>query len=292
VQDFEPLIVAAQQASAAGHPDQARDLYAKAAEKAREVAAAVPLAHALQHLSDLDREAGRAEPALAAADEAIALYRASAEATDLDLANALRLSALAREALGQAATDLWREAGALYMDADVEAGVEEAQRRLNLATRAAEPEELEPLAKLWRQGWLDAHEAIVPDALIALRTPQSFAERMAAALPRVRALGPVGAPLGFHLIKDDELNQFYLASAARGTGAAGVLMADAEIRLAEAGVTTAWLACAIGNARAARFYEKSGWALAGETVVPTETPAGPFPLKVWRYEKRVARDRA
>ncbi|WP_299003927.1 hypothetical protein [uncultured Caulobacter sp.] len=132
MQDFEPLFVAAQQARTAGHPDQARDLYAKAAGKAREVGAAVPLAHALRHVSDLDREAGEAEAARTAADEAVALYRASSEATDLDLANALRLSALAREALGQAATDLWREAGALYLDADVEAGVEEAERRLGV----------------------------------------------------------------------------------------------------------------------------------------------------------------
>ena len=134
---------------------------------------------------------------------------------------------------------------------------------------------------------MDAHHGVVPDDLVALRTPQSFAERMAAALPRARVLGPVGAPLGFHLIKDDELNQFYLAAEARGTGAAGVLMADAEMRLTEAGATTAWLACAIGNARAARFYEKSGWTLASEAIVPTETSAGPFPLKVWRYEKRL-----
>ena len=132
MQDFEPLFVAALQAANAGHPDQARDLYAKAADKAREVGAVVPLAHALRHVSDLDREAGKAEAALTAADEAIALYRASSEATDLDLANALRLSALAREALDQTATDLWREAGALYMDADVEAGVEEAERRLGV----------------------------------------------------------------------------------------------------------------------------------------------------------------
>lgn len=289
MQDFEPLFVAARQAANAGHPDQARDLYAKAAQTAREVGACVPLAHALRHVSDLDREAGRAEAALTAADEATALYRAAPEATHLDLANALRLSALAREALGQVATDLWREAGALYQDADVEAGVEEAERRLNLATRAAEPQDLAPLARLWRQGWLDAHLTIVPDALVALRTPESFADRMAAAQPQVRVLGPAGAPLGFHLIKGDELNQFYLANAARGSGAASVLMADAEMRLAEAGVETAWLACAIGNTRAARFYEKSGWTLAREAVVPTETPAGPFPLKVWRYEKRLVR---
>lgn len=287
MQDFEPLFVAARQAGAAGHPDQARELYAKAAERARAVSATYPLAHALRHVSDLDRAAGRARPALDAAEEAVCLYRADSSATPLDLANAIRLAALAREALGQSATDLWREAGELYQDANVEAGVEEVARRLGLATRIAEPGEIPLLAALWRQGWLDAHSAIVPDTLVTLRTPESFAERMATALPRVRALGPVGAPLGFYLLKDDELNQFYLAQAAWGSGAAGVLMADAEIRLAEAGVEIAWLACAIGNTRAARFYEKSGWTRVRDEIVPTETSAGPFPLKVWRYEKRL-----
>ena len=154
--------------------------------------------------------------------------------------------------------------------------------------RDAELADLEPLAHLWWSGWRDGHEGLLPDALTRLRTLESFEQRMAAALPKVRTLGPVGAPLGFHLVKDDELYQFYLAAEARGTGAAGVLMADAEARLAEAGVEVAWLACAIGNARAARFYEKSGWTMARIENVPTETSEGLFPLEVWRYEKRLA----
>lgn len=151
--------------------------------------------------------------------------------------------------------------------------------------RAAEASEVDVLARLWRQGWLDAHLAIVPETLVALRTLESFTDRMAVALPRVRALGPVGAPLGFHLIKADELNQFYLAGEARGTGAAQALMADAETRLREAGIATPWLTCAIGNARAARFYQKAGWTMARTETVPTEIPDGTYPLEIWRYEK-------
>ena len=62
-------------------------------------------------------------------------------------------------------------------------------------------------------------------------------------------------------------------------------MADAETRLRESGVEIAWLACAIGNERAARFYEKSGWRRAGVVVSEVETSDGLFPLEVWRYEK-------
>ena len=153
--------------------------------------------------------------------------------------------------------------------------------------RDAAPEEFDVLAALWHQGWRDAHLAIVPPALAALRTLDSFTTRLAAALAEVRVAGPGGAPLGFHLLKDDELYQFYVAAPARGTGVAAALMHDAEQRLVERGVGTAWLACAIGNARAARFYEKCGWRLAATVTSPLDTPAGIFPLDVWRYEKRL-----
>ena len=58
-----------------------------------------------------------------------------------------------------------------------------------------------------------------------------------------------------------------------------------EARLADRGVEIAWLACAIGNERAARFYEKGGWRRVGTMVIHLPTPEGEFPLEVWRYEK-------
>jgi ribosomal protein S18 acetylase RimI-like enzyme len=110
---------------------------------------------------------------------------------------------------------------------------------------------------------------------------------MATGLSEVRVVGPIGAPVGFCMLKGDELYQLYVSAAARGTGAAAALIADGEARLASAGVEIAWLACAIGNDRAARFYEKSGWHLARTITSKLETPEGAFLLDVWRYEKRV-----
>ena len=90
------------------------------------------------------------------------------------------------------------------------------------------------------------------------------------------------------MLKGDELDQLYVAAEARGAGAATALINDAEARLASNGVETAWLACAIGNERAARFYEKSGWRRTESFVSHLDTINGPFDLEVWRYEKRVA----
>jgi GNAT superfamily N-acetyltransferase len=155
--------------------------------------------------------------------------------------------------------------------------------------RAAEAAEIGHLARLWHDGWQDAHARIVPEELACFRTLESFTSRMRDALANVRVTGPVGTPLGFYLLKGDELDQFYVAAQARGTGVAAALIADAEARLAGQGVETAWLACAIGNARAARFYEKCGWHRARTIVSRLELPTGPFPLQVWRYEKALMR---
>ena len=46
-------------------------------------------------------------------------------------------------------------------------------------------------------------------------------------------------PLGFFMLKGAELYQFCVARAARGTGTAAALMAQAEAELGRRGVTTA-----------------------------------------------------
>jgi ribosomal protein S18 acetylase RimI-like enzyme len=155
--------------------------------------------------------------------------------------------------------------------------------------RDADVGELNALAKLWYDAWRDAHEAIVPAALTDLRTLDSFRKRLDRLVANIRVIGPGGAPLGFCIVKGEELYQLFVSADARGTGVAAALIADAEERLSAGGVETAWLACAIGNDRAARFYEKCGWCRAGRMVSRLDTPAGLYPLEVWRYEKQLTR---
>jgi len=154
--------------------------------------------------------------------------------------------------------------------------------------RPAEEAELDHLATIWFEAWQDAHAAIVPAALARVRTWKSFRQRLHAALPNMRVVTVSGVAVGFSIVKGDELDQLFVSEPSRGTGAAAALLADAEARLAEAGVETAWLACAIGNHRAARFYEKHGWSLIGMMINELDTPNGTFPLEVWRYEKSLS----
>jgi GNAT superfamily N-acetyltransferase len=151
--------------------------------------------------------------------------------------------------------------------------------------RGAHLDEIGQLTKIWFDGWQDAHARIVPPELARVRTLQSFEERLRAASSRVRIAEVADAPVGFYLLKGAELYQLYVAATARGSGVAVALMADAEARLKMSGVHTAWLACAIGNDRAAKFYEKCGWLRTGTVTDDVEVPGGTFALEVWRYEK-------
>ena len=158
-----------------------------------------------------------------------------------------------------------------------------------MRVRSADAAEIDHLARLWHDGWHQTHALLVPPELTRLRTFESFRERLQGALPNVHVAGRLGAPIGFYVLKGDELDQLFVSPEAHGSSVAAVLIADAEARLAEHGVETAWLACAVGNDRAARFYEKTGWRFARTIVSSTETSSGPFPLEVWRYEKWLTR---
>ena len=151
--------------------------------------------------------------------------------------------------------------------------------------RAATEADVDELTQIWHDGWHDAHARIVPAELVDLRTLKSFRDRLGADLNGVRVLQTFGPIVGLSIIRGAELYQFYVAQSSRGSGAAAILMADAEARLTECGIDVAWLACAVGNDRAARFYEKCRWTRTRTIITESDTMSGPFPLKVWRYEK-------
>jgi ribosomal protein S18 acetylase RimI-like enzyme len=158
---------------------------------------------------------------------------------------------------------------------------------MSFPIRDARESELDALATVWYDAWQDGHAAVVPAELTRRRTWDRFRERLEAALAEVRVAGPVGAPVGFSMLKGGELYQLFVASSARGSGAAAALIADAEARLSARGFGTAFLTVAIGNDRAARFYEKCGWHRAGTVIEELDTPEGTIRMQVWRYEKRL-----
>lgn len=129
---IEAHLTLAREAAAEGRAGDARNSYARAAALSRESGAPLLQAHALRHLSDLDHEADHLEQALAHAEQAAALYRANGRGTSLDMANALRLTAMSLDGLRKTeqARVAWSAARELYARAVVAEGVAECERRL------------------------------------------------------------------------------------------------------------------------------------------------------------------
>jgi GNAT superfamily N-acetyltransferase len=94
--------------------------------------------------------------------------------------------------------------------------------------------------------------------------------------------------VGFVTVHDDELEQLYVAERARGRGVAVALIRCGEARIAER-FALAWLAVAVGNARARRFYAREGWSDAGAFDYPAAIEGGTVLVPCHRYEKHVSR---
>ena len=156
---------------------------------------------------------------------------------------------------------------------------------MDVVVRDAQPDEIEQLARVWYDAWQDAHAALAPAELTRVRTLESFRQRIQDGLATFRVAGPPGSPVGLCVVRGDELYQLFVSASARGSGVAVALLADGEALLAASGVQTAWLACAIGNDRAARFYEKHGWRRVGTMQNRLDGVSGDQYLETWRYEK-------
>jgi ribosomal protein S18 acetylase RimI-like enzyme len=155
--------------------------------------------------------------------------------------------------------------------------------------RPASAEDAEAVAEIWNDGWRDGHLGHVPEALVAARTPQSFrtraAQRVGDTAVAVAGTGP--EVVGFVMVVGDEVEQVYVSAGHRGSGVAGLLLAEAERLVADAGHRRAWLAVAAGNVQARRFYERCGWADEGLFDYAAVISGGTIAVPCHRYVKSV-----
>jgi len=153
-----------------------------------------------------------------------------------------------------------------------------------LTLRPATADDAEAIAEVWHRAWNDGHAGRVPEALLPHRTLDHFRRRVAERIPSTTVAVLHARVVGFVTVRDDELNQLFVAAAARGTGVAAALLRHAEGVIGlRAGV--AWLAVADGNARARRFYEREGWRDVAAIDYRADIEGGSIPVPCRRYER-------
>lgn len=155
-----------------------------------------------------------------------------------------------------------------------------------VSLRRATTDDAARVAEVWRSAWHDGHRGRVPEELIEARDPAYFAARSVALADHVTVAEDEGELLGVLIVKDDELQQLMVAGVARGRGVGGLLLAEAERQVGEAGYDEIWLAVVPANTSARRFYEDHGWVDRGEESYDAVTLAGStVPVPVCRYAK-------
>jgi GNAT superfamily N-acetyltransferase len=163
----------------------------------------------------------------------------------------------------------------------------EPLRVRHVELRPAVPEDAPAIAEVWHAGWGDGHRGLVPPALEAVRTRESFGPRAADRVPDTTVAVADSGVAGFVTVHGDEVEQVFVSATHRGSGIAADLLSDGEHRVAVAGHSEAWLAVVAGNDRARRFYERQGWTDAGPLDYQAETEDGRVPVPSRRYVKRL-----
>lgn len=157
-----------------------------------------------------------------------------------------------------------------------------------ISIRPATDSDMSAVADLWHDGWHYGHAGHVPDGLSAVRTLEAFHDRTPTRVADTTvAITGAGEILGFVMVVGDEVEQVFVGAAARGTGVAGVLLAEAERQVGEGGADEVWLAVVAGNARARRFYEKCGWSDTGALPYEVTADGQTFVSPCRRYTKRL-----
>jgi hypothetical protein len=134
----DDCVIEAKAARRQGRLTDAMALYGEAAESFQAEGQPGRWAHALRHAAELAVRVGESKAGLHDAHTVVEFYRSSPP-SDLEMANALRVAALAESVAGEGASALehWNEARALYMDAGVAQGVLEAERHAAALASAA-----------------------------------------------------------------------------------------------------------------------------------------------------------
>ncbi len=158
---------------------------------------------------------------------------------------------------------------------------------MTVNVRPAVAADVDAVAAIWYAGWGDGHLGHVPDELVAIRTEESFWTRAANRIADTTVAVVGDEVAGFVMVVGEEVEQVYVSRDHRGSGVAGTLLGEAERQVKANGHSEAWLAVATGNARARRFYERSGWTDTGPFDYPANADTGTLPVPCHRYVKPV-----
>ena len=154
--------------------------------------------------------------------------------------------------------------------------------------RLATCSDIAAVADLYHRVWHETHASSMPEAERALRDELSFAARITALMPNVAVSRAAETLQGFAAWSGELLGQIFVDADYRGGTVAQELIEFAEHQMLVQGVTEGELHCMVGNTRARRFYERSGWTLRGTIDEMVTGSSGSEARAFWLMRKELS----
>ncbi len=121
--------------------------------------------------------------------------------------------------------------------------------------RAATAGDIPRLAETAAASYHDAFKLLLAETALTKRDRAYFERRFRENLDKLSVAGRSGEIDGFTMMTAHNIDMFFVAPAAQGTGVGRAMIEHAEARGAKT------LECFAGNAPARAFYERHGWTL-------------------------------
>jgi GNAT superfamily N-acetyltransferase len=141
------------------------------------------------------------------------------------------------------------------------------------------------IAALYHAVWHETQAPFMPAAECARRDLGFFIERMSRLLLSTLIEERGGAVVAFSAWHGRLLGQIFVAAPHRGSGLAVALMSATETAMMESGVSEGELHCVVGNDRARRFYERTGWSHERTIMEQVAGENGPAEVPFWCMTK-------
>ena len=154
--------------------------------------------------------------------------------------------------------------------------------------RPLSPEDVKATAKLWHDGWHEAHDHLIPPYPPHERSLECFERRLLGTQDQARIAFDHDQPVALCITEQNEVAQLFVTKLQRGTHLGKSLLIDAEKRIKQNSFTRAWLTVVVGNAPARIFYERCGWAVVSTLDVDLSgIRKDSASLEMWRLEKDI-----
>jgi hypothetical protein len=145
--------------------------------------------------------------------------------------------------------------------------------------RRARASDVVEVATLYHSVWHETQASFMPRAEIAHRSLEFFIHRMTALFGATLVTEKSGTIVAFSPWRGN------LWASCSSQSDAPTLLTAAEIEMAKEGTVEAELHCVVGNERARRFYERTGWAPQGKIMEWVAGEHTQIEVPFWRMKK-------